>query len=111
MKPEKQQIAIAEALGIDTELKTDICKCGDRRKSFTHYTEHSFNPMDDEPLADYLNNLNAICDAAKTLDYEHLRMYHEWLYRLCGGWRKAVDATASQRAEAFLRTIGKWEES
>lgn len=26
-------------------------------------------------------------------------------------WRHLMTATAAQRAEAFLRTIGKWEES
>lgn len=82
MTREQQRIAIAEAVGKD---------------------------------ADYLNDLNAMHEAEKTLTKKQLQTYldiladapRESMYQT---WSTSVFATASQRAEAFLRTIGKWEE-
>jgi len=59
---------------------------------------------------DYCADLNAMHEAEKVLT-KHQR---ESIYpRIMGGWRnpaKPIYATARQRAEAFLRTLGKWEE-
>ena len=59
---------------------------------------------------DYCNNLNDMHEAEKALA-EH---QNESIYpRNLGAWRnptKPIYATARQRAEAFLRTLGKWEE-
>ena len=62
-------------------------------------------------LPDYCNDLNAMHEAEKVFgevysikSYE----YEDWLQSIIGHdqtWR----ATARQRAEAFLRTINKWE--
>ena len=35
---------------------------------------------------------------------------NDTLWDMCEGRKYLWHATASQRAEAFLRTIGKWEE-
>jgi len=59
-------------------------------------------------VRDYCANLNAMHEAEATLTEDQLwRMAREierndeqWYFR----------ATARQRAEAFLRTLGKWEE-
>ena len=59
-------------------------------------------------LPNYCNDLNAMHEAEATLSEDQLwRMAREierndeqWYFR----------ATARQRAEAFLRTLGKWEE-
>lgn len=67
---------------------------------------------------DPVNDLNAMHEAEKTL--MELGLYTEHLERICrnqsalkfaspGVW--SVHATAAQRAEAFLRTIGKWKEA
>jgi hypothetical protein len=58
----------------------------------------------------YLNDLNVMHEAEKVLTDEQWDTY---CYRLdgVGGMRHCTHATASQRAEAFLRTIGKWEEA
>ncbi len=90
MTPEKQRIAIAEA-------------CGWMR---------FFEP-------DYLNDLNAMHEAVKTLNLNQWSDYMDTLYgivqdpHICPTTHQLewVEATAPQRAEAFLRTIGKWEES
>jgi hypothetical protein len=68
-------------------------------------------------VPNYLNDLNAMHEVEKVLT--HLGLYAEHLERICrsqsamkfaapGVW--LVHATAAQRAEAFLRTIGKWED-
>jgi hypothetical protein len=71
-----------------------------------------------KPLPDYINDLNAMHEAEKLLsDNEWDDKFYHWLgFVVSGGqseqlweYRKAlVHATASQRAEALLRTIGKW---
>lgn len=68
-----------------------------------------------EPVPDYPNDLNAIHGAEKALDPNQQGQYLMNLAVACGcgfGERniKTTTATAAQRAEAFLRTIGKWED-
>lgn len=61
---------------------------------------------------DYINNLNAMHEAEKTLIDSGRWRYAEYALRIkqmTTGW--SFNATAAQRAEAFLRTLGKWEES
>jgi len=60
-------------------------------------------------LPDYLNDLNAMHEAEKALDgmdqLTYLAKLHEGNH-YCS-WAGTC-ATAAQRAEAFLKTIGKW---
>jgi hypothetical protein len=86
MSPQAQRIAIAEACGWKDEIV----------KAF-------------HGLPDYLNDLNAMHEATHSLKKDQLRWYRNRLIELTGTF-EAIDATAPQRAEAFLRTIGKWEE-
>ena len=62
-------------------------------------------------LPDYCNDLNAMHEAEKSLSEEQKEEYFYYLVCVFGNWPKAIQANAHQRAEAFLRTIGKWEES
>lgn len=57
-------------------------------------------------LPDYLNDLNAIHEAEKLIMDESSIIYVEYLGQISCPWH----ATAAQRAEALLKTIGKWEE-
>ena len=88
MKPEQQRIAIAEACGEDNDsIYRDL-------------------------IPDYLNDLNAMHEAEKVLVRLQWVSYLRRLQTLCDesvSW--PIHATAAQRAEAFLRTIGKWEEA
>ena len=60
---------------------------------------------------DYVNDLNAMHEAEKTLDTVMKRLdYWDHLYMPTDNEFQACHATARQRAEAFLRTLGKWEE-
>jgi hypothetical protein len=71
-------------------------------------------------LPDYLNDLNAMHDALATLTRASLWTSYQWalhsIISLAG--KSEVEklwlfhnATAAQRAEAFLRTIDKWKET
>jgi hypothetical protein len=108
MNPEQQRIAIAEACG----WKPGECPCGDELCNAWE------TPAGDnwEYLPDYLNDLKAMHAAEKVLSRgEHYNQtggfgfYVHILGQICYR-RHLVDATAAIRAEAFLKTIGKWEE-
>lgn len=65
---------------------------------------------------DHFNNLNAMHEAEKTLDDNQLSVYCRHLLRLTQEWKpywgttRVAFATAAQRVEAFLWTIGKWKD-
>ena len=96
---------IAEACGWDSD---DIAR---------GYTLCQFS----ENVPDYCNDLNAMHEAEATLNYEQGEQFEDELCDICDmenrhkeyplPFRFAVaHATARQRAEAFLKTIGKWKE-
>ena len=63
-------------------------------------------------VKDYCNDLNAMHEAEKYLDTDELfRGYYFALCDITRSTRWPVHATARQRAEAFLRTLGKWDEA
>ena len=99
MNTEKQRIAIAEACGIVSKDKWGPL----------YHTENGF--VRDCP--DYLNDLNAMREAEKVFEgYGMRQSYRRNLLIACdtNDLNEIISASASQRAEAFLRTIGKWEE-
>ena len=69
---------------------------------------------------DYCNDLNAMHEAERSLNSQHVQDYTFNLLHVTNndgtgfygtlGCFAHVHATAAQRAEAFLRTLGKWEE-
>lgn len=65
------------------------------------------------PVLRYTECLNAMHEAEKVLNTDELfEKYYLALYDITQStswW--PVCATASQRAEAFLRTLGKWKEA
>jgi hypothetical protein len=100
MKPEQQRIAIAEACGWGVFANT--------------------RPTD---LPDYCSDLNAMHEAEKVfwqIDWSYRSIFNDHLANIIkkrevnrNEWNAEtlLDATAAQRAEAFLRTINKWEET
>lgn len=59
---------------------------------------------------DYCNDLNAMHEAEAVLTERQFLSYAFALNDIDGSlW--GIRATARQRAEAFLRTMGKWEEA
>jgi hypothetical protein len=97
MNKEAQRITIAEACGWKTGYR---------------------DPEAWHPLPDYLNDLNAMHEAEKVLGEKRIRSYAFTLAQVLDTSPTVdlddqflnIHATARQRAEAFLRTIGKWEE-
>jgi hypothetical protein len=57
---------------------------------------------EDEAIPDYVKDLNAMHEAEKTLTYQQRVAYMNILLETPG----CVFATATQRAEAFLKVIG-----
>lgn len=110
MTPERQRIVIAEACGW-TEYQAHRDRVG-------YWYRNSHGGL--EIGRDILNDLNAMHEARKSLT---LRQSVDYCAELAGViLRKAgldpnghcgivpmLNATASEQAEAFLRTIGKWE--
>ena len=108
MTPEAQRIAIAEACG----WKNVDAGSG---RVWGVTTRHKGTPSEFDVCVDVPNypfDLNAMHEAEKTLTYAQGGEMTLWIQRMtCAGYGPQLFATASQRAEAFLRTIGKWEES
>ena len=122
MNEQEQRIAIAEACGWAIAHN---CKNVDQPEAINVYKpmiiDGSRMGQTIALLPDYCNDLNAMHEAEKAarvhlgqtyaknlrevIDQDKRRniLRHEtWVY---------YTATAAQRAEAFLKTIGKWEES
>ena len=135
MKPDKQRIAIAEYCGwkrVDNDPDRHpywMAPVGDYR----HGSPLDVNLIKGEmvkKMFPYLEDLNAMHEAEKTIPKRDKGIYANNLMHVVGpdGETDMVDdygewstspttsvfamlhATAAQRAEAFLKTIGKWEE-
>ena len=109
MNKEKQRIAIAEACGMigPFENSEEWFENGDSDGCIIVLRDAT-----GKRVANYLNDLNAMHEAEKMLTVRQSQQYIPILRNLCtvfGNWPES--ATAAQRAEAFLRTIGKWEEA
>ena len=127
MSPEKQRIAIAEACGWRF-LKSVADRDPDTLRMF--YLA-GLPPGEEPPHAgefsvvvevpNYPTDLNAMHEAEKTFQtsLEKQSYTENLLFTMntdpagAGNWTECWDvchASAAQRAEAFLRTIGKWED-
>ena len=107
MKPEQQRIAIAEACGLTNVAPMIV-------KNVKHEGDDITVGIwsDDGWVPQYLNDLNAMHEAEKTLTDKAHEEFRLNLYDLIrDDSRLIVSSTATQRAEAFLRTIGKWKEA
>ena len=104
MKPEEQNMAIAEWLGVKYHKPTAL-----EINSGSYY---QYEP-------NYCRDLNAIHEAFARLENVQQARFGEELAYILGieHWtsckliiRAVMKATAAQRAEALLRTIGKWHD-
>ena len=112
MKPEQQRIAIAEACGWKTSTETvehtDGYQWTETRKFWLSPTQKK------DALPDYFNDLNAIHEAVKSLPQNLKPRYFAYLCTVASGaislngYSEATEATAAQRAEAFLKTLNLW---
>jgi hypothetical protein len=104
MTPKAQRIAIAEACGT---MKWSYALAPSYALAFGRFVAAS--------VPKYTEDLNAMHEAEKVLTEKGVNTW--WTYvdlinrqnLTPFGQSTAVHATAAQRAEAFLRTIEKWE--
>jgi len=94
MTSQKQRIAIAEA-----------CGHGDYGTRMNWLYDEQM-----KGLPDYLHDLNAMHEAEKVMCFKDRNNYIDLLGMTYNDSWEFCRATAAQRAEAFLRTIGKWED-
>jgi hypothetical protein len=93
MTTAEKNAAIAEACGWNT--------------NGVEWRKGDSNEAQDDP-PDYCNDLNAMQQAAEWLRVNDEHAYGcmcSWIYQ---NFFVPIWATAQQRADAFLRTIGKW---
>jgi hypothetical protein len=104
MTNEQINIAIAEVCG----YKNVAARITEGTiKVITGFKHHTF----DEEIPDYCNDLNAMHEAEQIFDHA---LYCRYINELCDitikGNNSIYMATARQRAEAFLKTLNKWED-
>ncbi len=124
MKPEQQRIAIAEACGW-TDIAADYPVNPDDGDFYILWPSGVIPGKQEKraTLPDYLNDLNAMHEAEKVLTWQQTHEYAAHLIEIVGRDKPRLSecadgkpyaerwtwhATAAQRAEAFLRAIGKW---
>jgi len=119
MTPEAQRIAIAEACGWK-RVTGESVQCPayafiliDPNNFQVAWTHSSVTALT-KYLPDYLNDLNAMHEAEKILTHKQRIDHMEWLGMCSDDYGSEVwayvHADAAQRADALLRTIGRWEE-
>jgi hypothetical protein len=119
MTSEQINTAIAEACGWKNADHPDVMKF---KQGWTMPEEWCMDPNGvlrfNHNRPDYCNDLNAMHEAEKTLTEHQWDEYERVLRLVCdgcsyyeGAGKELLHATAAQRAEAFLRTLGKWEET
>ena len=108
MTPEQQRIVIAEACGWKQNTHDARLWSKDGR---TFYTDNPGRWLGTAyiPLPDYPNDLNAMHEAEKYLRPPYWNDYSIWQIYF-NYFEEDPHATAAQRSEAFLRTLGKWKE-
>ncbi len=131
MNAKRQRITIAKEQGfvpriegymVHSDVQKTSCMSGTQReclewmKSLPKDSPYSKGDWEIVPRytdpPDYPNDLNAMHEAEGQLISTQARKYHEELQKI--NFRSSENAwlwfcDASQRAEAFLRTIGKWK--
>ena len=107
MTPEQQRTAIAEACGWVKDFTYEDFYTGELKQAWTTPDGHGV-----VEIPNYVFDLNAMHEAEKVLSIAQRKGNEGYLHNLfvSSTWDLA-HATAAKRAEAFLRTIGKWEES
>lgn len=133
MRPEAQRIAIAEAMGWVWYRMPEHPSDTRRYRCLFHPSIHEYEGQLPKWLVradgtegicnmdymaqqghvlDYLNDLNAMHEAEKVLTQQQRTAYIFRLQTMMGGqsFGENYFATATQRAEAFLRVTGLWQE-
>lgn len=125
MTPDEQRIALAELCGwkdIYRGSRKGNAATNGNTLWATKDAPSTNYPREYSVVPDYLNDLNAVHEAEKMLTDEQRERYANTLYRmpafdaikdtyediLFDAVFKLIHATAAQRTEALLRTLGRW---
>ena len=110
MTNEQINRAIAEACGWE-EITDSVAPEEFQRRASGMLRDKHGNRTPLKQIPNYVHDLNAMHEAEMIFTPESKHwMYYALLDEMCGSSFKAIRATARQRAEAFLRVLGKWEE-
>jgi len=113
------RIAIAEANGREWTME-DHLQSG--YHSWQDFADQCGNEVLDDELPNYCNDLNAMHEVENRINAQQEDLYEFWLGEITKTSSLAIrrsfvgerfnlaHATALQRAEAYLRTIGKWKD-
>lgn len=105
MKPKQQRLEIAKACGW-----VEVIRDGPKGKEYIIKDGEAWTPLSD-PIPDYLHDLDAMHAAVVALSDDEYARYSRELCRL-PAFRytrpRYHDATAAQRAEAFLKALNLW---
>lgn len=107
MSQKKQRVAIAEAVG--GVFKPCACGFCDGEAHRWHWPD---GPITDD-CPDYPNSLGDMYEAVETLRHKDGPEWFDFqkhLMDICGSTMNCIQATAAQRAESFLKTLGLWTE-
>jgi hypothetical protein len=112
MTPEEQRTAIAEACGWKCNGHADqLAATVGWEFAYQFVIAPDGKLVTHNSIPDYLNDLNAMHEAENTV-IKPQRLWYPYCLRLEGrSFQESIGATAAQRAEAFLRTIGEWREA
>lgn len=106
MTKEQQRIAIATACGWTKFWQPD----NEQDEATGHWEWHRGNE-NLRRLPDYLQDLNAMAEVETWLiDQKNPKQIITYCHQLHGNFCGGLFSTAAQRAEAFLRTLGLWQE-
>ncbi len=104
MTQQEKRIKIAEALGYTRGYTENVHWVNDPNGILISWS--FMRDVADSAIPDYFGDQNAMHEAEKGLTTEQAHDYYDSL-ELSLGWEYA-SATASQRAEAFGRTLNLW---
>ncbi len=101
----------------DEEINAAIAEaCGRKRRPDGDWYPDN-GTAGTQAILNYCKDLNAMHEAEMRLTKEQVREYQTYMYDMaceidntCGRWMP-YSATARYRAEAFLKTLGKWEDA
>jgi hypothetical protein len=95
----------------DQQINAAIAKaCGWRKEDGVYMWTANGIDWTSPDLRDYCADLNAMLEVESLLSAIDLGVMAIWVARILTKEAEWFHATARQRAEAFLRTLGKWEE-
>ena len=110
MTDEKMRVAIAEAQGYALHWSGSCSRLVHPNGSVIWECRQK-DWWPEFKLPDYLYDLDAMREASLSLPLTQRAIMFGFLYKMGGCMMETAFLSARQHAEAYLKTVGKWEES